>query len=527
MFANLLRKGASRDSGSALIAALGVAIVGMAFSVIVVMVAINVTNDAARDRVRTVEVHAAEAGLDSTFRVLEESTPCENTMPIGHGSDAVDVTVAIQYFDATTPSVPLICSEGLLSGIPVRAVLTSTALPANDMPGIVPERRMRATVNLVPLAVPKLGVAIFSGGTMTVANSGTISSLDPTQHARIWVENSNFQCSNSSVIDADLIVTDGTATFSQTCRVTGSAWVWGNTSSGGNPSPNRVGGNLVVYNGSLTNENGKKQVYGGSVSVRGTITNAYTAGGATCSSNVGSPCGTLPLYVKRGLPVVTYAPSDWPSSFVAKPSGIGTGAAGTFAGDVINGGVNGTPLLTGSKATAFAANPCVLNNQIKDPINFTHTDSIYDLRACGPLTASQTITFVIYADTAFFSDGFNATNSFTIRSGDGLPHNVWFITPTGSNWSSDTAAPGNINMSQTSDIIAPIHVFLFTPHALNFANTQNMVGQAYAKTVHGNNSLAFQYIGMGIPGVDLGESSTSTAPSGYSVEIVSKREITN
>ena len=87
--------GEAKDSGVALVAAISVAIIGAAFSMIVVAQAVTITNDAARDRVRTVEIHAAEAALDSTLRTLETETPCTVNMNVGYGPDAVTVAVGI------------------------------------------------------------------------------------------------------------------------------------------------------------------------------------------------------------------------------------------------------------------------------------------------------------------------------------------------------------------------------------------------------------------------------------------------
>lgn len=509
----LHRMGTGSESGSALVATVGVAMVGIALSVIVVTQAISITNDAARDRVRTVEVHAAELALDVSLRTLETTTPCSTTMNVSEGTTEVDVTVGIEYYDVSGALLHCDLATNTLTGDPVKAVVTSTAVPVQDTPsGVAPARKVQATVKLVPQTAPSLGVAMFASGSLGISNTGTVQPLDPNEPAVVWVENTTeFKCDTSVKIDADLIVTDGKITMSNQCVVTGDAWARFGFRASNNPPPNsyRIGGDLTVFNGDLAN--GTSQKYGGSVSVDGRILEqSFTSVGPVCSDNIGSPCTVLPEYTKRGLPVVEYDPSDWPSSF---QSNVKSGTQ--FATDVINGGSG----MSSGAASQLLANPCNLDNQIKNPINFTHNDTIYNLLGCAPLKVNNGITFVLYADTVFFVNGFEASNTFTILSGDGAQHDVWILVPSN--------LTGSIKLSNTSTIIDPIHVFMFTPRELIFANTQKWSGQAYGKDVKGSNSLTFNYVGMGIPGVDLSSGFTSTTPAGYSIEIVNKKEMHN
>ncbi|MBN2177013.1 MAG: hypothetical protein JW722_05075 [Demequinaceae bacterium] len=498
---HLRRISAIGDSGSALVATMGVAIIGLAFSLIVVTQAISITNDAARDRVRTVEIHAAEAALDAAFRSVETETPCTTEATVGEGSYAVDVTVGIKYYDA---SGELLCVDGVVAGTPTKAVLTSSAIPTYNAPGaVVPQRQMQATVNLIPLSTPSMGVALFAGSGINISNSGTIAPLDPSEIATVWVENQSVNCSNSVTIEANLIITDGGLNISNTCRIAGDTWVRSNMNASNNVSPNRVGGDLVVYDGDLNASN--NQIFGGSVSVGGNLNGTYTAAGAVCADNVGTPCGTLPLYTGGGMPEVYYDPSDWPASFIEKD-------IDDWAQDVIDGAG-----LTGSKVSSYLGSPCTLSGSvIKNPIVLDAEDSLYDLRTCT-FNTNNKISLVINGDTAFFINGLNTSNQFTVTSGDGEEHNVWFIVPTG--------LTGGINMSNTTSIVDPIHVFLFTPNNLNMSNYQSLSGQAYADTLNWSNNPNFKYVGVGIPGVALGEETSSEA--GFSVEIVSKHEIAN
>ncbi len=84
-----------KDDGVALVAAMGVALIGIMFSIVVVTVAIMVTRDSARDRVRTAEIHAAESQLDTSILALTTVPRARSpTRPIGQGNNAVSVSTS-------------------------------------------------------------------------------------------------------------------------------------------------------------------------------------------------------------------------------------------------------------------------------------------------------------------------------------------------------------------------------------------------------------------------------------------------
>ena len=533
------------DAGSALVAAIGVAVVGIALSTIVVSQAIVVMNDAARDRVRTVEIHAAEAALDATLKVLETETPCDGNMSVSEGVNAVDVAITIKYSAAgANPGdglLPLVCDPDTdtLSGTPVQAEITAHATPTAATPaGVRAERKIQTTVNLVPTIIPSMGAAIFvGGGTFTASNQGQVQPLDPAYPAQVWIEGKDWLCSNSYEITGDVITTDGSIRLDNTCRVKGNTWSTKNaTEAWGLKLANQgaVEGDAVVYAADLLVD-GSQQFIGGDLSVGGNIGQEYwwgrwTVVGTVCSNNFGPACGTLPLYEAKGLAEVTYDPTDWPASFVEKD------LAG-FVADLIDPANN--PGLSANEKKAIQDNPCHLDNQIKHALNLPTTDRIYDLRACeyDGFTPSNGQTFVVHSDVAFFSKAFHTSNQFLMMTNDtgaDVAHDVWFIVPdfgpAGDGVSTCPYTPssggGQIMFSNQTKIQDPVHLFVFTPCTADISNNSDLVGQIYGGTVKTSNDFTLLYTGMGIPGVDLGGPPT-TSEDGYSVEIVNKREITN
>src|SRR5690554_6791166 len=126
---NLLTRkinGSHDDEGSALVAAIGVSIVGFMLSIVIIGVAIVSARDSGRDRVRTIEVHAAESVLDKAILALETSAPCSfSPETVGGGATAIDVDVLVEYFDEA--GAPLTtCAGGVIVGTPAKALVSAT-----------------------------------------------------------------------------------------------------------------------------------------------------------------------------------------------------------------------------------------------------------------------------------------------------------------------------------------------------------------------------------------------------------------
>lgn len=526
------RARAGSDEGSALVAAIGVAVVGIALSTLVVSQAIMVMNDAARDRVRTIEIHAAEAGLDSSLKFLEAETPCTGVMAVGESPNAVDVNVVFKYFDAG--GATLTCTDGTLSGVPAKATVTSTSTADSAATGgVSPIRRIEAEVYLVPKTVPSMGAAIFAGTKLVADNSSTVSPLDPEHAAQVWVEGSteSFSCRNSLEIVGDLIVPEAPSVeLTNSCTITGNVWVRNNLNVNSHPT---VTGDIVVFSPTSKFGVSNNPYFGGDLSLGGDFANEwdwthgnYTLVGTACSNGplgLEPTCGPLPEYTPKGLAEVDYYPDDW-SDFTEKTKA-------QWGEDVVS-------QLTFSNTWAkpqYLTNPCRMDNTLPNNIKLPAGNWIYDLRSCD-FNSSNTRVIEFYGDVAIFAKSFTTSNQFLLKSGDGQPHNVWFIVPDGGTKANvvaecttrtsvtPTYTPGNIQFSNQNEVAENIQLFVYTPCTANISNKSDLRGQIYGGRVNINSNFDLLYAGMGIPGVDLNGDPT-TVPGGYSVEIASKREI--
>lgn len=500
----------SRDDGVALVAAISVALIGVALTTLVVTQAIIVTNDAARDRVRTSEIHSAEGAVDATLKELEGGLLCEpsfNPLVIGEGTSQVETTITIEYFDEG--GAALTCSGSSdIDGDAVRALVTGRAVPTQPAPGIDPERSIQAEVRLTPREGLSVGASIFADSTLEAQNSGEVVSSNPEEHpATVWIDSGNYDCRSSFKIDGSLVVVDGGISMRNSCQITGDAWAKNFFDVRTSVNGWRVAGNTTVASGDFFEQNNNS--FGRDLRVSGDINGSPTVAGSICSANIGDPCDSFENYVPRGFPEVDYVPADWAPDLQEK-------SQAEFVTDMIDAG----GFKSSSAEDDFRDDSCNIKKQwLKDPFHLNAGESqgsLYDLRTCDVMW--EGVTLKVYQDTAFFVDDFYERNGFRVESGDGEEHDVWIIVP----WGSD----GDVKLSNQSNVLAPVNMFIYTPGTVQIDNQQTINGQIYGQTVHVSNNFKLSYVPMGIPGVDLG-GTLSLANSGYSVEIEKKRELRN
>jgi len=513
-----LRSARGDDRGSALIAALAVAFIGMALAMVVVAQAILTSNDSGRDRARTVQVHGAEGAVDATFAALEIGTPCRwpatGTSLISTAPDQTGVSVTIRYYDAASPANLLSCTGGHVAGTPATAIITATAdttgLPGS---GIAPHRTIEAKVQLTPQSAMSAGAAIYSANAGALTNYFTATSADVDTTADIWIDSGNVDCNSSVNIDGNLYVPAGNVATSNNCTITKDLRVQATSASNTALQMNQgtVQGNVWVYKGNAV-LNGSSAHIGGNLTTSGT---ARDSTGGSVSSRVGGAVQTgwvppAPL-ARVPLPHVGYVPGDW--------AGFGTRAFAPWAQDSSKAGSSCKTTLS-SCYTIASKSWSIGDGQA---LTTTIHPMLYDARGVRGGLTFQNTTLVLNADTAIFADSFAFTNTVNVKSGDGNSHKLWIIVPWGS-----CSGSHDISVNSSIDFNAdPAHgnisTFLYTPCTANISNVVDLRGQIYGGKVVLQNNLTVQYDGIGIPGVSLSlSSSTSTT---FRVGIVYKREI--
>ena len=514
----LRRWRAAGDEGAALVAAIGVVIIGMMLASIVVAQAIVVGNDSGRDRARMIQVHGAEGAVDQVYGLLEMGTPC--TWPAS-GQHAVSsspgetsVTATITYFDEN--NAELSCSSGALSGVPASAVITATADTADIAgDGVKPTRTVQARVLIHPLTEPGSGAAIYSYSNGHMTNNFTLTNGEADEDADVWIDDGNVNCNSNVTIHGRVFIANGNIQMSNSCTIMKDLRV----KNGLTMHQGHIQGSAYVYNGSAS-MNGTQARIDGDLTVSGTATN--TQGGAIAPLVGGAvTTGWSPATgIQRiPLPEVNYIPSDWGGYSTS------TSFAQWLKSEAeANNAQTWVPFRTGDPCGTQISNAnWSMNGNVRSPVGNT----IIDARGCSNGFQAQNVNFRLRGDLVIFAKKFNFTNTVNFISDDGNEHKLWIIVPDSNpngvaHCSSDI---GNIEVNSNVNFGGPkIKTFLYTPCTASISNNIELHGQVYARDVLMQNNLKVTYRSIGIPGVDLFPDSVVEG-AGYEVEVVYKREI--
>lgn len=521
------------ERGGALVAALAVALIGMALASVVIANTIRSVNDSGRDRARTSEVHSAEGAVDAVFAELEDGTPCTwpatGAFTSGSAPSTTTVSATVAYFNAAGAALP--CAAGAVTGTPASAVVTATSVVTGSAAvGGGSKRTMQTKVNLTPTAIPGRGAAIFAANQIMTTNSFTLETSLPDTEVDVWVDTGNVDCNSNVKIDGNLIVVNGTTSISGGCRITQNLWSKKKLTvhSAQSAGLTTVGQDSFV-SADATVAGGSK--YGRDLIVAGALT-TWGAGptvGGVSKSGVG--VAQIPQYVPVGLPEVNYDPSDW-TGFVSS----GDRAQAYKDWVTANAVANGAP--TWSEAYKPTGNKCDVAGEsygLNGPLLGPTVPTVFDTRYCAQTKFQGNLNIKLRADMVIFANDFYATGNFQMTSADGNQHQVWIIVPdpdTVPNGVAECAKTvgsnksGNIKFDSGSLAIAPITFFGYTPCTLETNNTMTFYGQLYGGSVVLRNSMTMRYVPIGIPGVTF-PSTNPTATSGYRVDVVYKREIQN
>ena len=510
------------DAGSALVAAIAVAVIGMMLATIVVSQAILVSQDSGSDRVRMVEVHGAEGAVDAVYATLETSTPCawptSGTQVVNTAPDKANVSATITYWDASPTPVQLPCVAAVVTGTPAYAVITATTTTGGTV-----QRTMQSKVRLTPLNDASHSAAVFAANSIMTTNDFTVESVVPGSTADIWVDSGNVDCNSNVTVDGNLIVVSGTVSISNACRITGDLWTKGKLTvnspqSGGLQT---VGGNALVK-ANATIAGGTK--IGGDLKIAGSL--STWGSGPIVGGTTKTGATDIPNYVPVGLPEINYNLPDWTAlSFTLSDWSSAVKAQAQANSSTSTLATSTNP----ADRCQVAAPDWSLNGTLKSPT----TPTIWDTRYCSQTKFANGLQLRLRSDLVIFARDFYGTGDITVVSDDGAAHKLWIIVPDGDAPPGDGTAqcslrngftPGNFKVDSGANFQAPITTFIYTPCTIETNNTSAFYGQLYGRSVTLRNSMTMMFVPMGVPGVIL----PSTAPvttSGYRVDIVFKREI--
>lgn len=478
------------DTGSAIVAAVAVAFIALSLGVLIITVAISTAQDSGKDRQRTSQVHAAEAGVDQVYYDLQTGqTPC--TLPRFEVGSAPDVTYVDARVDYYGPSNDLLtCAAGVLSGAPAKAVITADSASSNKVgPGSATRpRSMQSEVLLAPSS-GGAGYAIYTYSEFSVPNSFDLSESgedSPDIYAR-----QGFTCSNSSTTSGSVFSALGSATLSNSCSIGGNLEVRGDITMSNKA---RVEADAFSSRGGLTLNNTAS--VGRDATVWGGFSGSTDkVGGTITTHNSTGPFLADPL--DQPLPYVGFVAADWTSQ------GYQVVDVGTDCDVIKNGGGGVTSMFDATVPTVYYGN-CKLD--------FSNNNSGLELQTDVAL---------------FLEQGISVKNNFELASSDtAVTRKLYVIDPAGigpmpTGWDPATCTGADLDFGNKTDIDKSVNVFLYTCGTIEASNNSDLYGQFYGKSVTVANSFTMHFVSMPPVGVDLGG---APASPGFKVEVVYKRE---
>lgn len=455
---------ARAESGSALVAVLGVFAMGLILTTLIVSSVVHGLGFSTYSRASVQSQAAADAGISAARAALYTTSNCNS-----QSNPGVYVSASSPKYRATVERND---GAGWVAGCPtsltsqVRITSTGTAA-ASAVSGISAgdSSTVEAVFRYIVPGVNPSGVGMyFHDGAVIEANSAL--DLSEGGNTGLIVNNGRLDCDkNNGVINGSIMV-NGDLSFGGTCTVTGSAVVTGHASLGSG----RIDGNLTA--GSVSpNPPGSK--------VGGTYTQSAAA-------------PAVPGWVN-----IKYTPEDWQTA-AGFPYEVRPMASSCQ--------LNGSVTLGGTTP----GHPLILN-ALACPGGKTTTSDPLGLTATTGTTVTLTSDVVIFANEFHFGD----TNNLTFKSSSTASHRIWFITPDngaeGDNAPTcDPLTQGNFSTKNTFEIQATVAALLYTPCAFDGKNGFAWNGQIYAGDYSElKNNPSFTFVPVGAAGVDFDQATVA------------------
>lgn len=487
------------ERGSALAAV--IAIFGI--TMLLAMVAFSATTTAVAftsgTRAGVQSQAAADAGV-AVARAALASKNCEGTgLYPRTASPEVQYKAQIQYWNGT----------GWVSNCPpdtaesVRVVSTGTAASAGTGGNTRGDER---SVEAVFAWTPKVPDGITAtGAAVYMYNQGVLNNAellqDGARTATIMVRNGDVNCTTASRIQGDIIAAAGKIAVGSTCVVDADVRASGTVDISG-----KVGGHVSAAGSGQSIISPEARI-GGSVSLKGTVNawgtrcpapnGGWDALGNACSVKQTSGASSVKINMTGAdapvAPVVpgwidfAYNPADWTGWDIVQWSG---------------------------------ADQCTLDNRTSLSLFATRlssytTPTVIDATACGELNFSRSSGFTMDMKTniTFIAKSFSI-EGFTAKASSGVPQELRFITPDAVADGLPTCPSGSrVKIDSGVNINTPVASLIYSPCTIS--NSDNdWRGQFYAGSVKLDTNSGLKFVGVGLPGVDMGNGTvTPTNPS--------------
>ena len=442
------------ERGSALMAVIAVMAIVLVITTTVVGVSFYSLGLTSATRAGVQSIAAAESGVNVAEVSLTQGT-CLPQFTRTSPAFRADVSYSLSTTNDTWVAG---CPAAGVAAVRIRVLSTGSAVStgvAGNTDGDA--RTVEAVFSYVPAVLPGVqptGAARYLYGGVVFKNNANLLVAE-SGRAAIQVKNGSVECANNTVIEGDVVVSNGDLNISE-CAIEGNAWASGAATLG------QITGNLTSA--------------------------TVNVSAALLPSRVG---GVYTKYVTTanippvpGWIDVGYVPGDWVDSAGVpyKVSSIGD---------------NCTIDAARLAAAANGSKPVIINSLTLCPLG---------VKASGDVNLTN--------DVVIFAQKFDFINSVRFKSSTTAQHKLWFVTPdTVANGVPTCGMPqGNFSMKNGFTIAPTIDAMLYTPCRLEAMNSFEWRGQLYANGANDfKNNTGFESVALGLPGINL---DTGTATGG-------------
>lgn len=318
---------------------------------------------------------------------------------------------------------------------------------------------VEAIFGYVPAVLPGVrptGAAMYLYGGVVFENNANLR-VSESGRAAIQVKQGNMSCSSNTVIEGDVVVSQGNLNISG-CAIEGNAWASGAATLG------QITGNLTSASVNVSAAVLPSRVGG--------VYTRYTA-----SAQIPSVPGWVDL---------DYVPGDWVDTAGVPYRVTPIGLTCTITAAMLAAARNGSQ-------------PVIINA----------------LTLC-PLGVSASGDVNLTNDVVIFARQFNFINNVNFQSSTTAPHKIWFITPDSVRDARPTCSLtlGDFSMKNGFTIASTISAMLYTPCRLEANNSFSWQGQLYANGANDfKNNTNFVSVPMGLPGINLDTGAVVTGGS--------------
>ncbi|TFD52048.1 hypothetical protein E3T55_07105 [Cryobacterium frigoriphilum] len=451
-----------RDEGSALMAVIAVMAVMVVITVTVTGVSFYSLGLTSATRAGVQSIAAAESGVN----VAEVS--------LTQGACQAQYTRAMPAFTATVSYSLSTTGEAWVAGCPaagvaavrIRVLSTGTAVSAGVAGNTDGDATtVEAVFSYVPAVLPGVqptGAAMYLYGGVVFKNNANLLVAE-SGRAAIQVKNGSMECANNTVIEGDVVVSNGNLNISG-CAIEGNAWASGAATLG------QVTGNLTS---ATVNVNA--------------ATLPSRVGGVYTKYLTSADIPAVPGWVDVG-----YVPGDWVDSA-------------------------GVPY----KVTPIGLNCTIDAARLAAAANGTKPVIINALALC-PLGVKATGDVNLTNDVVIFAQKFDFINNVRFKSSTTAQHKLWFVTPDNVANNAPTCGllQGDFSMKNGFTIAPTIDAMLYTPCRLEAMNTFEWRGQLYANGANDfKNNTRFESVALGLPGINLDTGTVTGGSAGSAAQM--------